>query len=92
MSHKKAGGSTHLGRDSKAKRLGIKVHDGQVVRAGMVIIRQRGTKIHLGKNVTKGADDTVYASVSGKVKFTIAKRTRFDGTRKITKYVNVVTA
>ncbi len=91
MAHKKAGGSTRLGRDSNAQRLGVKMHDGQAVKPGMVIIRQRGTRFHPGKNVKKGKDDTLYAMVVGKIKFTQRKRTRFDGTRKISKFVNVLT-
>ena len=90
MSHKKAGGSTHLGRDSNAKRLGVKRHDGEMVKKGMVIVRQRGTRIHPSINVLKGKDDTLFATVSGKVKFTQRKRVRFDGNMKMTKYVSVV--
>lgn len=89
MSHKKAGGSTHLGRDSIAKRLGVKVHDGQAIKAGMIIVKQRGTKIHAGKNVLRGGDDTLFAHVAGKVKFTARKRRRFDGTLKKTQFVSV---
>ncbi|HLD60857.1 MAG TPA: 50S ribosomal protein L27 [Patescibacteria group bacterium] len=92
MSHKKAGGSTHLGRDSNAQRLGVKIHDGQAIKAGMIIIRQRGTKFHPGKNVKKGGDDTLYAMATGKVKFAQHKRKRFDGNMKMTRFVNVVTA
>jgi large subunit ribosomal protein L27 len=91
MAHKKAGGSTRLGRDSNAQRLGVKMHDGQKIKAGMIIIRQRGTKFHPGKNVSKGKDDTLFALKPGKIKFTQRKKTRFDGTRKIAKFVNVVT-
>ncbi|KKQ39067.1 MAG: 50S ribosomal protein L27 [Candidatus Magasanikbacteria bacterium GW2011_GWA2_37_8] len=90
MSHKKAGGSTRLGRDSQAKRLGIKIHDGQDIKTGMIIVRQRGTKIHPGKNVRKGVDDTLYAGMVGKVKFTSVKRRRFDGSLKMAKFANVV--
>ncbi|MBP6859500.1 MAG: 50S ribosomal protein L27 [Candidatus Magasanikbacteria bacterium] len=91
MSHKKAGGSTRLGRDSAAQRLGVKLHDGEVVKKGMIIIRQRGTKFHPGKNVKKGGDDTIFAMANGKVKFTQHKRRRFDGTMKMFKFVHVVT-
>ena len=90
MSHKKAGGSTRLGRDSEAQRLGVKLHDGQIVRKGMIIVRQRGTKFHLGKNVKKGTDDTIFSMADGKVKFTEHKRRRFDGNMKMSKFVNVV--
>lgn len=90
MAHKKAGGSTRLGRDSQPKYLGTKVGDGQTVRAGMVLVRQRGTKIYPGKHVRRGADDTLYASIMGTVKFTRKKRTRFDGSLKQTPFVNVI--
>ncbi|MDO8499628.1 MAG: 50S ribosomal protein L27 [bacterium] len=92
MSHKKAGGSTRLGRDSNAQRLGVKIHDGQTVKPGMIIVRQRGTRIHPGKNVKKGKDDTLYAGLAGKVKFRAHKRTRFDGAMKMTKFVSVLAA
>ena len=62
-------GSTKNGRDSKSKRLGAKIADGQFVLAGNILVRQRGTKIHPGTNVGKGKDDTLYALVDGKVKF-----------------------
>ena len=90
MSHKKAGGSTQLGRDSQAKRLGVKVHDGEVIKAGMIITKQRGTRIHPGKNVKKGTDDTLFATTGGKVKFSSRKRLRFDGSMRMAKYVSVV--
>lgn len=90
MSHKKAGGSTALGRDSASKRLGVKAHDGQTIKKGMIITRQRGTKIHAGKNVKRGGDDTLYSTANGKVKFTQHKRRRFDGNLKMAKFVSVV--
>lgn len=90
MAHKKAGGSTRLGRDSRPQYLGTKVGDGQLVPAGAVLVRQRGTKIHPGKNVRRGKDDTLYAVLRGKVKFNRRKRTRFDGTLKMTEFVNIV--
>lgn len=89
MSHKKAGGSTRLGRDSQAKRLGVKIHDGQSVKTGMIIVKQRGTKIHPGKNVGRGGDDSLYALKNGKVKFSQTKRLRFDGTLKPARFVSV---
>ncbi|MGC9049223.1 MAG: 50S ribosomal protein L27, partial [Patescibacteria group bacterium] len=61
MAHKKAGGSTALGRDSESKRLGVKVQDGQLVKPGMIIVRQRGTKFKPGPNVRRGSDDTLFA-------------------------------
>ena len=69
MAHKKGGGSTKNGRESESKRLGAKRADGQFVLAGNILVRQRGTKIHPGKNVGIGSDDTLYALESGKVKF-----------------------
>ncbi len=90
MSHKKAGGSTRLGRDSQPKYLGVKVGDGEIVRPGTVLVRQRGTAIHPGKNVDKGKDDTLFALVVGKVKFTKTRRRRFDGRLKMASYVGVI--
>ena len=69
FAHKKGGGSTKNGRDSEAKRLGVKRADGQFVLAGNVLVRQRGTHIHPGTNVGKGSDDTLFAKVNGTVKF-----------------------
>lgn len=69
MAHKKAGGSTRNGRDSKAQNLGVKRFGGEPVRAGTIIVRQRGTKIHPGKNVGKGGDDTLFALIDGKVEY-----------------------
>ena len=69
FAHKKGGGSTKNGRDSEAKRLGVKRADGQFVLAGNILVKQRGTKIHPGVNVGRGSDDTLFALVDGKVKF-----------------------
>ena len=69
FAHKKGVGSTKNGRDSEAKRLGVKRADGQVVPAGTILVRQRGTKIHPGVNVGRGSDDTLFAKVSGVVRF-----------------------
>lgn len=69
MAHKKGMGSTKNGRDSESKRLGVKRADGQHVLAGNILVRQRGTHIHPGENVGIGSDDTLFAMVSGKVKF-----------------------
>ena len=69
MAHKKGVGSSRNGRDSHSKRLGVKRYDGQVVRAGNILVRQRGTKIHPGNNVMIGGDDTLFAVIDGKVKF-----------------------
>ncbi|MBF8280675.1 MAG: rpmA [Candidatus Magasanikbacteria bacterium] len=90
MAHKKQGGSTALGRDSQSKRLGVKLHDGQKAQAGMIIVRQRGTPIHAGKNVMRGRDDTLLATAAGKVKFTSSKVRRFDGHLASRKFANVV--
>jgi len=69
MAHKKGVGSSRNGRDSNAKRLGVKRYGGQVVKAGSIIIRQRGTKFHPGLNVGKGSDDTLFAKANGRVVF-----------------------
>jgi large subunit ribosomal protein L27 len=69
MAHKKAGGSSRNGRDSQSKRLGVKRYGAQLVSAGSIIIRQRGTKVHPGDNVGMGKDHTLYAKVSGRVEF-----------------------
>ncbi|MFH1427782.1 MAG: 50S ribosomal protein L27 [Patescibacteria group bacterium] len=90
MAHKKAGGSTTLGRDSKSKRLGVKLSNGQYAKAGAIIIRQRGTKYHPGQNVKKGKDDTLFATASGLVKFTTKKIMKFNNQLKQTKIVNVL--
>lgn len=69
MAHKKGGGSTHYGRDSNAKRLGVKKYAGEQVLAGTILVRQRGTRIHAGNNVGVGKDHTLFALVSGTVKY-----------------------
>ena len=69
MAHKKSGGSTRNGRDSKSKRLGVKRHDGQEVTSGSILIRQRGTRFHAGVNVGVGRDHTLYALIDGVVRF-----------------------
>lgn len=69
MAHKKGMGSTKNGRDSESKRLGVKRADGQMVQAGSILVRQRGTKIHPGNNVGIGSDDTLFAKIDGRVKF-----------------------
>lgn len=69
MAHKKGGGSSRNGRDSESKRLGVKAYGGQLVPAGSIIVRQRGTKVHPGLNVGKGSDDTLFAKASGRVRF-----------------------
>lgn len=89
MAHKKSGGSTQLGRDSQAKRLGVKMQHGQSVKPGQIIIKQRGTKYHAGANVKKGADDTLYAAKSGIIKFAKRKVKAFDGNLKLRSFVSV---
>jgi large subunit ribosomal protein L27 len=69
MAHKKGGGSSRNGRDSAGRRLGVKAYGGQMVNAGSIIVRQRGSKVHPGQNVGKGSDDTLFARVSGRVDF-----------------------
>ncbi len=85
MAHKKAGGSTRNGRDSESKRLGVKIYGGQAVKAGNIIVRQRGTRFHGGVNVGCGKDHTLFAKADGVVKFEIK------GPKK-RKYVSVVPA
>ena len=69
MASKKGASSSRNGRDSKAKRLGVKRYDGQVVTAGSILVRQRGTRLHPGDNVGRGSDDTLFARVAGRVSF-----------------------
>ena len=76
MAHKKGMGSTKNGRDSESKRLGVKVYGGETINAGSIIVRQRGTKIHPGKNVGIGSDDTLFAKIDGVVKFEPYRRDR----------------
>ncbi len=82
MAHKKGTGSTRNGRDSRSQRLGVKKFGGQVVKAGNIIIRQRGTKVHPGNNVGRGGDDTLYALIDGVVKFEYKTKSR----RKVSIY------
>ncbi|AFY75662.1 MAG: 50S ribosomal protein L27 [Hydrococcus sp. C42_A2020_068] len=76
MAHKKGTGSTRNGRDSNAKRLGVKRYGGQLVKAGNILVRQRGTKFHPGNNVGRGSDDTLFALVDGIVTFEYKDRSR----------------
>jgi large subunit ribosomal protein L27 len=80
MSKTKGGGSTRNGRDSNAQRLGVKAFDGELITAGSIIVRQRGTHFHPGENVGRGGDDTLFATATGKVKF---------GSRKGRKLVDI---
>ena len=92
MAHKKAGGSTSLGRDSVSKRLGVKIFGNQAVKTGQVIVRQKGTKYHPGKNVRMGGDSTLYAVAAGLVKFQNKMSKKFHGNLRRTRIVNVVPA
>lgn len=92
MAHKKAGGSAHNLRDSQSQRLGVKLFGGETAHTGNIIIRQRGTKFHPGRNVMIGKDYTIFASKNGVVQFQTKKRKRFDGSLKTVKYVHVVDA
>ena len=92
MSKTKQGGSSRLGRDSAAQRLGIKVSAGEKVKTGMIIIRQRGTRYLLGKNVKKGSDDTIYAMKDGVVKFGTKSKLLFNGTKRLAKIVSIIPA
>ncbi len=84
MAHKKGGGSTHNGRDSQPKRLGVKRYAGQQVNAGTILVRQRGTRIHPGSNVGVGRDYTLFALINGVVKFEPTSNNR----RKVSVYVS----
>lgn len=90
MAHKLSGGSATNLRDSKSKRLGVKLSDGQYAKAGAIIIRQRGTKYHPGQNVKIGNDDTLFSTITGVVKFTTKKMKKFNNQLKATKIVNVL--
>ncbi len=90
MAHKKAAGSTRLGRDSKAKRLGVKVFGNQFAQAGNIIVKQRGTKFAAGDNVGRGVDDSLFALVTGLVSFKRVMKRKFTGTLRPTRVVSVV--
>ncbi len=92
MAHKKAGGSSKNGRDSNAKRHGVKRFGGQVVKAGAVLVRQKGSRWHAGENVGTGRDFTLFALSDGKVKFSQKRRVKFDGQAKKDTLVHVVPA
>ena len=90
MAHTKAGGSTSLGRDSQAQRLGVKLFSGEPAKAGMVIVRQRGTKFFPGVGVKRGKDDTLFAARAGIVQFLKKWRRSYTGKLKLAKVVTVV--
>jgi large subunit ribosomal protein L27 len=89
VAHKKAAGSTRLGRDSVSKRLGVKVFGDQFVNAGGIIVRQRGTKFHPGLNVGRAEDDTLFALATGTVKFQEKRVTAFNGNKDRRMFVHV---
>lgn len=90
MAHTKAGGSTKLGRDSRSKRLGVKLNHGQAAKNGQIIIRQRGTHYEPGVNVKRTGDDTLIALKNGTVQFYKKNKVRFDGSRMKKTYAKVV--
>lgn len=92
MATKKAGGSSKNLRDSNPKYLGTKLHDGEAARAGMIIVRQRGTKILPGTNVRVGRDHTLYAAVDGKIAFGTKRKISFNDKTETRKVVHVVSA
>lgn len=89
MAHKKAQGSSNNGRDSQSKRLGIKVYGAQPIKAGAIIVRQRGTSMYPGKNVRVGRDYTIFATMDGIVRFSKKKMLKFDGRKKVQTLVHV---
>ena len=89
MAKTKAAGTARLGRDSQPKYLGIKLQAGQTARAGQIIVRQRGTKIMPGRNVRRGGDDTLYASIKGVIKFSTRRKIRFDNSQRLVKVVSL---
>lgn len=92
MSTKKAAGSSKNGRDSQAKRLGVKAFGGERIKAGSIIVRQKGTKWHPGKNVSQGRDFTLFALIEGKVSFSNKRRKKFNGQMKRDVLVHVLPA
>lgn len=89
MAKTKAAGATKLGRDSQPKYLGIKIFDGQKVKVGQILVRQRGTKVYPGKNVRKAGDDSLYAVKEGTVRFATKKKVSFNNSQKKITVVNV---
>ena len=89
MAHRKAGGTAKNLRDSQPKYLGTKLYDGEMAKAGSIIVRQRGTKILPGNNVSMGKDHTLFSLKEGKVKFGSKRKINFDGTTSVKKVANV---
>jgi len=90
MAHRKAGGTAKNLRDSAPKYLGTKLYDGEIAKAGSIIVRQRGTRIVAGQNVRMGNDHTLFADKPGTVKFSNVRKTTFDGQTKVIKKVSVI--
>ena len=90
MAHRKAGGSTSLGRDSRSQRLGVKLFGGQIAKPGNIVIRQRGTKFHPGENVMKGGDDTLVSLITGVVSFKTKQVVSFTGKLAKRTFVNIL--
>jgi large subunit ribosomal protein L27 len=90
MAHRKAQGSTRLGRDSVSKRLGVKLYEGETAKSGDILVRQRGSKFHAGSGVKKGGDDTLFAVKAGKVHFFRRKKIKFDNKLSWTKFISIV--
>jgi large subunit ribosomal protein L27 len=90
VAHTKAKGTSKLGRDSRAKRLGVKIFGGQAIEAGQIIVRQRGSKFYSGEGTAMGADDTLYAKVDGKVDFKKTQVQKFTGTKSNKTIVSVI--
>ncbi len=90
MAHRKAGGSTSLGRDSASQRLGIKIFGDQLAEIGNIILRQRGTKFHPGTGVARACDDTLFAMINGKVRFQVKKVVSFTGRLVKRTFVHVI--
>ncbi|HOI59838.1 MAG TPA: 50S ribosomal protein L27 [Candidatus Pacearchaeota archaeon] len=90
MSKTKASGTTKLGRDSQPQYLGVKLYDGQKVKAGNIIVRQRGSKFLAGENVRIARDDSIYAINEGVIKFSTKTKKNFDGSQRTAKVVNVI--
>ncbi len=90
MATAKSAGSTRLGRDSEAKRLGVKLFAGEIAQPGAIIIRQRGSKFLAGQNVKMGNDNTLYSMTNGQVKFSSRRMKKFNGKVRVLKVVNVI--
>ncbi len=90
MSTSKSTGASRLGRDSAAQRLGIKIYGGQTVKVGQIVVRQRGTKYLAGSNMKKGGDDTLYAAITGTVKFSSMRKKLFNGKQRLATVVHVL--